>query len=102
MLSADPEPDAEYVPSFGLRMVCTRCGAIGTNARPNWKERPDWESLTGEHLAGASGFGQYDSLNVRFGSESDRIAALPRFDAAVPGTTLGSRRATFSDGTRPR
>jgi hypothetical protein len=27
------------VPSFGLRMVCTACGAIGADARPNWNER---------------------------------------------------------------
>jgi hypothetical protein len=27
------------VPSFGPRMVCTNCGAIGADARPNWLER---------------------------------------------------------------
>ena len=27
------------VPAFGLRMVCTVCGAIGADARPNWNER---------------------------------------------------------------
>jgi hypothetical protein len=27
------------VPSFGPRMVCTICGAIGADARPNWNER---------------------------------------------------------------
>ena len=27
------------VPSFGPRMVCTKCGTIGADARPNWKER---------------------------------------------------------------
>jgi hypothetical protein len=27
------------VPSFGPRMVCTVCGAIGAHARPNWNER---------------------------------------------------------------
>jgi hypothetical protein len=26
------------VPTFGLRMVCTRCGIIGADARLNWKE----------------------------------------------------------------
>jgi len=26
------------VPSFGPRMVCTICGAIGADARPNWAE----------------------------------------------------------------
>jgi hypothetical protein len=28
-------------------MVCTSCGIIGADARPNWKERPERESLTG-------------------------------------------------------
>ena len=32
-------PDDLTVPSFGPRMVCTVCGAIGADARPNWNER---------------------------------------------------------------
>jgi hypothetical protein len=28
-------------------MVCTRCGIIGADARPNWKEQPPRETLTG-------------------------------------------------------
>ena len=39
ILSADPWPDFVPVPSFGPRMVCTRCGIIGADARPNWPER---------------------------------------------------------------
>ena len=27
------------VPAFGPRMVCTVCGGIGADARPNWRER---------------------------------------------------------------
>jgi hypothetical protein len=27
------------VPSFGPRMVCTKCGMIGAEVRPNWRER---------------------------------------------------------------
>jgi hypothetical protein len=27
------------VPSFGPRMVCTKCGIIGADARPNWLEQ---------------------------------------------------------------
>jgi hypothetical protein len=27
------------VPAFGPRMVCTACGAIGADVRPNWNER---------------------------------------------------------------
>jgi hypothetical protein len=32
-------PDRMTVPSFGPRMVCTVCGAIGADAQPNWNER---------------------------------------------------------------
>lgn len=32
-------PDDVPVPSFGPRMVCSACGAIGAGARPNWNER---------------------------------------------------------------
>jgi hypothetical protein len=28
------------VPAFGPRMVCTRCGIVGANARPNCREQP--------------------------------------------------------------
>jgi hypothetical protein len=40
VLSADPWPDHVPVPTFGPRMVCTRCGIIGADARPNWREQP--------------------------------------------------------------
>jgi hypothetical protein len=32
-------PDDVPVPAFSPRMVCTRCGMIGADARPNWSER---------------------------------------------------------------
>jgi hypothetical protein len=35
------------VPSFGPRMVCTCCGIIGADARPNWREQAERPSLTG-------------------------------------------------------
>jgi hypothetical protein len=28
-------------------MVCTRCGIVGADARPNWNEQPPQETLTG-------------------------------------------------------
>jgi hypothetical protein len=34
------------VPSFGPRMVCTVCGAIGADARPNWNERNQQKPIT--------------------------------------------------------
>jgi hypothetical protein len=39
VLDASPWSDDVPVPAFGPRMVCTKCGAIGTDVRPNWRER---------------------------------------------------------------
>jgi hypothetical protein len=47
VLSADRWPDDVAVSTFGPRMVCTSCGIVGADARPNWKEQPPRESLTG-------------------------------------------------------
>jgi hypothetical protein len=38
VLHADRWPDAVLVRDFRLRMVCTPCGIIGVDARPNWRE----------------------------------------------------------------
>jgi hypothetical protein len=40
ILSADPWSDDVPVPAFGPRTVNTRCGIIGADARPNWREQP--------------------------------------------------------------
>jgi hypothetical protein len=45
--SADRWPDNVPVPWFGPRMVCTKCGIVGADARPNWQEQPPRKSLTG-------------------------------------------------------
>jgi hypothetical protein len=50
VLSVDPWSDDVPVPSFRPRMVCTVCGIIGADARPNWSERPSQPSLTGARL----------------------------------------------------
>jgi hypothetical protein len=47
IMSADPWSDDVPVPTFGPRMVCTRCGIIGADARPYWQEQPPRETLTG-------------------------------------------------------
>jgi hypothetical protein len=47
VLSADRWPDNVAVPAFGPRMVCTPCGIVGADARPNWKEQPPRETLIG-------------------------------------------------------
>jgi hypothetical protein len=36
------------VASLGRRMVCSKCGTIGADVRPNWLEQPERESLTGK------------------------------------------------------
>ena len=43
-------PDDATVPSFGPRMVCTVCGAVGGNVMPNWNERTS-VSLYDSHLS---------------------------------------------------
>ena len=47
LLNVDRFADSVPVPAFGPRMVCTGCGIIGADARPNWTERAPAESLTG-------------------------------------------------------
>jgi hypothetical protein len=39
IIDASGYSDDVLVPQFGPRMVCTACGAIGADARPNWNER---------------------------------------------------------------
>jgi hypothetical protein len=39
IVNVDHLPGDLTVPSFGPRMVCTRCGTVGADVRPNWRER---------------------------------------------------------------
>ena len=39
ILDVSDYADDVPVPSFGSRLVCTVCGTIGADARPNWQER---------------------------------------------------------------
>jgi hypothetical protein len=48
----DQWPDHVTVPSFGPRTVCTSCGMIGADARPNWAERAERPTLTGNPSTG--------------------------------------------------
>ena len=47
VIEADRWPDDTVLPDLDRRWVCTKCGIIGAEARPNWSERPKPESLTG-------------------------------------------------------
>jgi len=38
VLPADRWSDTVLVRAFRPRMVCTRCGIVGADARPNWRE----------------------------------------------------------------
>ena len=47
VLTADRWPNKVPLPSFGPRMVCSCCGIVGAEVRPNWAERSQRETLTG-------------------------------------------------------
>jgi hypothetical protein len=39
IMHVDHLPGDLVVPLFGPRMVCTKCGTIGVDVRPNWQEK---------------------------------------------------------------
>jgi hypothetical protein len=47
VLNVDTSNEAVTIPSFGPEMVCTCCGIIGAEVRPNWSELPQGESMSG-------------------------------------------------------
>jgi hypothetical protein len=47
VIEADTYADALTVKSFNSRMVCTRCGLIGADVRPNWSDQPARSPLIG-------------------------------------------------------
>jgi hypothetical protein len=82
-MSADPWPDHVPVPSFGPRMVCTRCGIIGADARPNWQEQPQPQRM----LAG-SPLGATEAIMLAHGFTNAMFDALVR-----DGLATAERRA---------
>jgi hypothetical protein len=38
IINVDGYPDRMPVPDFGGRLMCTRCGTVGADVRPNWRE----------------------------------------------------------------
>ena len=47
IVDADRWSDDTVLLDLDRRAVCTKCGMIGADVRPNWNERPSVESLTG-------------------------------------------------------
>ena len=48
VVDADRWPDDTALLDLDRWAVCTKCGMIGADVRPNWSERPHPESLTGK------------------------------------------------------
>ena len=50
LIDVSKYPDDVEVPSFANKIVCAKCGGRGRHidVRPNWKEQPTGESLTGK------------------------------------------------------
>jgi hypothetical protein len=47
VMNVDSYDRSVPVPWFGPRMVCTCCGIVGADVRPNWQERPEQETMLG-------------------------------------------------------
>jgi hypothetical protein len=47
LIDVDQWPDDTVLLNLDRRAVCTKCGMIGADVRPNWSERPLPENLTG-------------------------------------------------------
>jgi hypothetical protein len=47
VVDANRWPDDTALNDLCPKAVCTRCGIIGADVRPNWSERPPPESLAG-------------------------------------------------------
>ena len=50
LIDVSAYPAETEVPSFRPRVACAKCGSRGNkiDVRPNWKEQPTGESLTGK------------------------------------------------------
>jgi hypothetical protein len=48
LLDVSGWPAETEVPSFRPRIKCSKCGGRNVDVRPNWKEQPMSESLTGK------------------------------------------------------
>src|SRR5271169_6089049 len=48
------------VKSFEPRMVCTKCGTIGADVRPNWRQRRPVTHTSAATAVNPKGFGTFD------------------------------------------
>ena len=48
LIDVSKYPDETEIPSFRRRVKCGKCGGRDVDVRPNWKEQPMGESLTGK------------------------------------------------------
>jgi hypothetical protein len=67
VMNADAFGDAIPVPAFGPRMICSSCGIVGADVRPNWIERREQESLTGVQWQQDASGGTSPSQSTRLG-----------------------------------
>jgi hypothetical protein len=67
VIDADQWPDDTVLLDLNRRAVCTKCGMIGADVRPNWSERPPPESLTGAQPPGRAAH-RHDPECARVGS----------------------------------
>jgi len=51
LIDVSSYPADTEVPWFARKVICAKCGVRGRHidVRPNWKEQPTRESLTGKH-----------------------------------------------------
>src|SRR5262245_50781833 len=73
-------PDETEVPSFRRRVKCGKCGGRDVDVRPNWKEQPMGESLTGTS-GGESSRGNIAPALWRITQSSGLAAAVASDDS---------------------
>ena len=77
VLNVDTYNEAVTIPSFGPEMVCTCCGIIRADVRPNWSELPQNATIDGEVVVcDPMGVADFELLHSR---EHDRRASLYAF-----------------------
>jgi hypothetical protein len=48
LIDVSKYPEDTEVPWFASKIACAKCGGRHIDVRPNWKEQPPSESLTGK------------------------------------------------------